>query len=212
MIAYKFLGRGATGPFTRFRWPTPGASGPGAWVGAPDGRADHGVHACRTEDLAFWQDAELWRAELADPVAEGHRQVVSARGRLLERVVAWDEEMARSFGEACAFRARDRSVAALRAAGSLAEAEVLAAATSLADLHATSKELARGGGLAAALPAYVAEAIDFLEAGDSPCSTYISARAAVIASGGREDEFAAERQEQARWLAARLGLDGGPGR
>ncbi len=207
MIAYKFLAAGAKGPFTGFRWPVPSASRPGAWVEAPDERADHGVHACRPEDLAFWQDAELWRAELADPVAEGHRQVVSPRGRLLERVVAWDEALARSFGEACAFRARDRSAASLRAAG-LDQAERLAAAASLGDLHATSKELASRGGLPARHAAYVAEAIDFLLEGDPPCSTYISARLAVVASGGDEDAFAAERRAQALWLTQRLGLEG----
>lgn len=208
MIAYKFLAAGARGPFTGFRWPAPAGSRPGAWVEAPDGRGDHGVHACRPQDLAFWQDVELWRAELADPVEEGHRQVVSPRGRLLTRVTAWDGELARSFGEACAFRARDRSVAALRAAGLHEEAERLASAASLGDLHAASKQLSSRGGLAASLAAYVAEAIDFLLAGDPPCSTYISARLAVIASGGDEDAFAAERQGQARWLADRLGLEG----
>jgi hypothetical protein len=207
VIAYKFLAAGAKGPFTGFRWPVPSASRPGAWVESPDDRRHHGVHACRPEDLAFWQDAELWRAELADPVSQGHRQVVSSRGRLLERVTAWDEALARSFGEACAFRARDRSAASLRAAGLHDEAERLAAAASLGDLHEKSKELSSRGGLPASLAAYVAEAIDFLLAGDPPCSTYISARLAVIASGGDEDAFAAERQAQALWLAQRLGLE-----
>ncbi len=207
MIAYKFLAAGATGPFTGFRWPVPELARPGAWVEAADGRADHGVHACCPDDLAFWQDVELWRVELADPVAAGQRQVVSARGRLLERVPAWNEELARSFGEACAWRARDRSVAALRMSGLHEEAELLARCTSLTGLHATSRELSSRGGLPADLAAYLTEAIDFLLAGDSPCSTYISARSAVVASGGRESEFAAERQGQARWLAERLGLE-----
>ncbi len=207
MIAYKFLAAGATGPFTGFRWPVPVPARPGAWVEAADGRADHGVHACRPDDLAFWQDAELWRAELADPVVEGHRQVVSARGRLLERLSAWDQDLARTFGEACAWRARDRSVAALHMPGFHEEAELLASCRSLSELHTTSKGLSSRKGLPAALAAYLAEAIDFLLAGDPPCSTYISARAAVVASGGSESEFAAERQGQAHWLAERLGLE-----
>ena len=91
MTTYKFLARGAVGPFTRYRWPVPGPTGAGAWVEAPDGRTDHGIHACRAQDLAFWLDAELWRAELADPIVEGQRQVVAGRGRLLERVSPWDE-------------------------------------------------------------------------------------------------------------------------
>jgi len=207
LIAYKFLAAGATGPFTGFRWPVPELARPGAWVEAADGRADHGVHACCPDDLAFWQDVELWRAELADPVVEGHRQVIGARGRLLERVPAWNDDLARSFGEACAWRARDRSVAALHVPGLHEEAELLASCRSLSELRATSKGFSSRKGLPAALAAYVAEAIDFLLAGDPPCSTYISARAAVVASGGSEDEFAAERQGQARWLAERLGLE-----
>jgi len=207
LIAYKFLSAGATGPFTGFRWPVPPLGRPGAWVEAADGRPDHGIHACRLEELAFWQDNELWRAELADPVAEGHRQVVGARGRLLERVSGWNEDLARRFGEACTWRARDRSVAALRVPGFHEEAALLAGSRSLSELHATSKDLSSRTGLPAALAAYLAEAIDFLLTGDSPCSTYISARAAVVASGGNESEFAAERQGQARWLAERLGLE-----
>ena len=174
---------------------------------AADGRPDHGVHACHLHDLAFWQNVEPWRAELADPVVAGHRQVISARGRLLERVSAWNDELARSFGDACAWRARDRTVASLHLAGLHEEAELLASCRSLSELHATSKGLSSRKGLPAALAAYLAEAIDFLLAGDSPCSTYISARAAVVASGGIESEFAAERQGQAHWLAERLGLE-----
>ena len=207
MIAYKFLSAGATGPFTGFRWPVPEAERPGAWVEAADGRPEHGVHACRIDDLAFWQDVELWRAELADPVLEGHRQVFSERGRLLERVAGWNEVVARSFGEACIWRARDRAVSALRAAGFLEESEQLAGCRSLPDVDARSRELSSGAGLPAGLAAYLKEALAFLVAGDSPCSTYISARAAVLASNGRESEFAIERQGQARWLAEHLGLD-----
>ncbi len=207
MIAYKFLSAGGVGPYTGFRWPIPGPAQAGPWVEAPDERPDHGIHACRVPDLAFWQDVELWRSELAQPVVELQRQVISARGRLLERVSAWNEELWRSFGEACAWRARDRSVTALRAAAFQEEAELLACARSLSQLHETSKGLSAREGLPAALAAYLAEAIDFLLARDSPCSTYISARAAVVASGGRESEFAVEREQQSRWLAERLGLE-----
>ncbi len=207
MIAYKFLASGAIAPFTGYCWPVPGASGAGAWVDAPDERPEHGVHACRIPDLAFWLDTELWRAELADPVAEGQRQVIGRRGRLLERVSGWDEGMARSFAEACVWLARDRSAVALRAAALEGEAELLSRCHLLSDLHAVSKRLSSGVGLAAgALAGYLAEAIDFLLAGDSPCASYICARAAVIASGGIESEFAAERENQASLLAERLGL------
>ncbi len=206
MIAYKFLSAGAVAPFTGYRWPVPGLAGAGAWVEAPDGRLDHGVHACRVADLTFWLDVELWRAELADPVAEGQRQVIAKRGRLLDRVSGWNEETARSFAEACIWHARERSIVALRSAGFDREAELLAGCQALSELHAVSKGFSSRKGLPAALAGYLVEAVDFLLAGDSPCSTYICARAAVIASGGIESEFAAERENQASLLAGRLGL------
>jgi hypothetical protein len=206
VIAYKFLSAGAQGPFTGYRWPVPGPGGAGAWVEAPDERPDHGVHACRIADLAFWLDAELWRVELAEPVVEGYRHIIGARGRLLDRVSSWSVEMARGFGEACIWRARDRSREALRGAGLDEDATLLARCQLLPELHAASRELLLRGGLAGALAGYVAEAIDFLLAEDPSCAAYIAARAAVVAAGGTESEFAAERESQARWLAERLGL------
>jgi hypothetical protein len=206
VIAYKFLSAGAVAPFTGYRWPVPGPTGAGAWVEAPDGRLDHGIHACRTADLAFWLEAELWRAELSDPVAAGQRQIIARRGRLLERVSAWSEASARSFAEACIWLARDRAVRSSRATGFEAEAERLAACRELTDLHAVSTRLSSPEGLAPALAGYLAEDIDFLVAGDPPCAAYICARAAVIASGGREAEFADERENQAALLVERLRL------
>jgi hypothetical protein len=206
VIAYKFLSAGAVAPFTGYAWPVPGPSGKGAWVEAPDERLEHGVRACRLNDLAFWLDTELWRAELADPVVDGQRQVIGRRGRLLERVSGWNEMMARSFAEACVWLARERSLVALRAADFPREADLLAGRPALEELHRASKQLSSRKGLPAALAGYLAEAIDFLLAGDSPCAAYICARAAVIASGGIESEFAAERERQASSLAERLGL------
>ncbi|HET9596396.1 MAG TPA: hypothetical protein VFP65_12480 [Anaeromyxobacteraceae bacterium] len=176
MIAYKFLAPGAVGPFTGFSWPVPSAAAPGRWVEAPDRREEHGIHACRERDLAFWLDAELWRAELADPVTDAQRQVISPRARLLERIVAWDGAAARAFAEACLSRAR----------------ELCAAKPS--------------GPVSAALSGYLAEATEFLEAGDPACSAYISARSAVVAAGGDEDAFGAEREQQGILLARLLRL------
>jgi hypothetical protein len=206
VIAYKFLAPGAVSPFTGYRWPVPGTAGEGAWVDAPDARLDHGVHACRAADLAFWLDAELWRAELSDPVTEGQRQVIGRRGRLLARVSGWDQEVARGFAEACIWQARDRFLAPIRAAGFDPEAGRLAGCRDLPELHTVSGALAPRKGLAGALAGYLGEAIDFLAAGDPPCAAYICARAAVIASGGQETEFAGERERQGSLLAARLHL------
>ncbi|HEX9289400.1 MAG TPA: hypothetical protein VF904_07755 [Anaeromyxobacteraceae bacterium] len=206
MIAYKFLSPGAVAPFTGFHWPVPGPSGAGAWVEAPDELPLHGIHACRVADLAFWLDTELWRTELADPVVDAQRQIVGSRGRLLERISGWDEGMARTFAEACAWRARDRAVAALRGSALDAEADLLAGTSGISRLRSVSHALAAHGGLPAALAGYLAETIDFLLAGDSACSAYISARSAVVAEGGQESAFGAEREEQSSLLAGRLGL------
>ena len=85
MIAYKFLAPGAVAPFTGFRWPAGGAAGPGPWVAAPRERPELRIHACKPCDLAYWLEAELWRAELADPVDEARRQVRASRGRIRHR-------------------------------------------------------------------------------------------------------------------------------
>jgi hypothetical protein len=210
VIAYKFLSVGAVAPFTRCRWPLPGPTGAGAWLDAPDDRPGHGVHACRARDLAFWLDAELWRVELEDPLFEGQRQIIGSRGRLLECISGWGDDAARGFAEACVWRARDRSVVALRAAALEEQAEQLAGCSDLSELRSVSNAIsARGGGLPAALAGYLAEAVDFLLAGDSACSAYISARSAVVAERGDEDAFGEEREEQAVMLAKRLGLSAG---
>jgi len=206
MIAYKFLAPGAVAPFTGFRWPVPD-DGPGPWVECASERADLGIHACRARDLAYWLDTELWRAELAEPVGEGQRQVVASRGRLLERVEAWGPEAAARFAQEAALMARDRVAAALRRAGFDEDAEALTRCADLRGLLAASRAVTSPG-LPSSLVAYLVEAAETALAGDFPVSAYISARAAVPSSGGDEREFAAERARQARWLAARLGLPG----
>lgn len=206
MIAYKFLSAGAVAPFTGFRWPVPGPSGPGDWVEAAGELPDRGIHACREDDLAFWLDAELWRAELSDPIREAQRQVVARRGRLLERVSAWDRGAALELAERSSLLARDRIARALEAAAFEQEAARLASSRELRGLLEASRAISSTPGLPSSLAPYLVEAAETALAGDVPVSAYISARAAVASSGGREDEFAAERANQARWLAARLKL------
>src|SRR5215468_3940090 len=125
MIALKFLARGAVGPFTGFTWPTPTSSGPGAWVEVPaDALPDHGIHACLTDDLSFWIDDELWIVELGDLVQRSSDQLISSRGRLLQRT-AWAREVANEFGKACAFKARDAAAQLLRRNRRVLEADRL---------------------------------------------------------------------------------------
>ena len=70
--AYKFLGPGARGIYSGFRWPAPRNGPPGDWVdvrGALE-PGSNGVHALRTRRLVDWIDDELWLVELADEVEE----------------------------------------------------------------------------------------------------------------------------------------------
>ena len=105
MIAYKFLGTGGTARFSGFTWPLPGGGHCGEWVDARPSVCATGIHACRTADLPYWIDAELWRIELDGDIVEGTRKVVAVRGRLVGRVEAWDTDAMHGFGRACAARA-----------------------------------------------------------------------------------------------------------
>jgi len=103
VIAYKFLGVGGIGRFTRFRWE------PGTWVEAQTADACRsGIHACRVADLPIWLDQELWEIELDGEIVVGERKVVATRGRLTRRVERWTPELAREFGRFCSRRTRAR--------------------------------------------------------------------------------------------------------
>jgi hypothetical protein len=109
---------------------------------------------------------------------------------------------------ACIWRARDLSAMALRGAFA-ADAAALDRATTLLELGSAARALSSAGPpgtLAPALAGYVAEAIEFLDAGDPACAAYIAAKTAVAASGGDERAFGAEREQQGLLLARRLGL------
>ena len=104
MIAYKFLGTGAVGPFSGFRWQ------PNVWVRAADGTQPcrQGIHACHARHLPIWLDAELWQIELAGDILESERKLVADRGRLTHRIEEWTSELAHEFGKFCARRTRER--------------------------------------------------------------------------------------------------------
>jgi hypothetical protein len=205
VIAYKFLCAGAIGPFSRFAWPPPRRRGPGAWVtGTPDPAPCRGaVHACRTSDLPWWLQDELWEAELDGEVATGRHKVMAPRGRLLRRVEGWDAACSQRFADACAARARDHAAAALERAGADGLASGLrAAVTPAAILDAV------GG----AVPPAVAR-IPHMMAGDAATralgasavvAAYIAAHAAAQVDG--PDAMDAERTWQAAWLRSELAL------
>ena len=180
MIAYKFLSRGAIGPFSGFRWATPESGAAGAWIEA--GPAD-GVHACRASDLPYWIDEELWVAELSDDVQVTHHQVVASRGRLLERVEAWDE-LARAFAADCAATLRARVEAALAPGGVTVE-------------------------VAALLLGYCGDAEALARGGDAATAAFVAARASAVLAGD-PDGFTAERRRQAAWIEQALELARAP--
>lgn len=96
-IAYKFTRAGARSPFTGFRWPVD------EWVEVEGeiGLCANGVHACRVEALPRWLDDELWRIELDEIEDELDGLVVARRGRLLDRVEAWDRDASRDLAHSC---------------------------------------------------------------------------------------------------------------
>jgi hypothetical protein len=178
VIAYKFLARGAVGPFSGFPWPTAAGGLPGAWVEAAGDVPAHGVHACRASDLPYWIDEELWLAELEGEVRATDHQLVAPRARLLQRVEAW-RDVARELGDECATSLRARVDAALAAAS----------------VDSGVAELLRG---------YVADAEGCAAAGNAAGAAFVAARASA-ALAGDPGGFAAERRRQAAWLERRLG-------
>ena len=105
MIAYKFLSSDRAGLFSGVTWPEPGT-----WLEA-DGEVERcvsGIHAVHPEGLLGWIDDELWTCELAGILEDDGQELVAKRGRLLERVAAWNETAAHDFARACAAKCRYR--------------------------------------------------------------------------------------------------------
>ena len=215
MIAFKFLREGAVGPFSRVRWPAPAAGAPGAWVqrAGSGGVCVQRVHACRTQDLPEWLDAELWTVELDGDVGVQCGKLVADRGRLLERVDRWDEATAIELAAACAYRARDAAIAVL---GPGPQAEALAAAGGPAELLETARAMDDLAGDGARATAYAGDAARHVVAaqaepatatGHAATAAFIAAHAAALAAGDA-GAAGAERAWQARWLAERLALPG----
>jgi hypothetical protein len=224
VIAYKFLSSDRIGLYSGVGWPEPGT-----WLEA-DGQVERcvaGIHGLHAEGLLDWIDDELWTCELAGIVEDDGRVLVAERGRLLERVDAWNESAARDFARACASRGRERVVEALRAEGHEDEARELEGLD--AEGYVTTAP-----GLAARLPAEIAGLVLMaadttalaegrpLEAREPQLHSHLEAVAdsapthgamaanvafVVARSTARsENEFAAERAWQLERLVERLGL------
>jgi hypothetical protein len=201
MIAFKFLRPERLGPFSAFRWPEPGD-----WVhtSAQPALCRRGVHACRPRDLPWWLAEELWEVELDGEVHAGRHKLTAASGRLCARIATWTPERAQEFAEACAWRARDHAVHALRRAGHNAEADQVTACPNLGDMLSETRRLA--GEVPAAR-------VSLTMAGDGAVRALggaISTSAYIAAHAARRlddiDGYAAERDWQAQWLMRELGL------
>ena len=177
MLAFKFLD-GTRSRFTGFEWPLPDAGRPGPWVEAsgPLGLCVNGVHACTPAQLPAWLGPDLWRVELGGDVIDAEAATIAARGRLLDRVDAWDDAARRAFAGDCATRVRS-------------------AVRDREDLRpiATAVEFSAGAGRAAAAGYWAAVLAGHLVSRTRAGAAY-------------ERAFAGERAEQARWLTAELHL------
>lgn len=176
MQAFKFLAAGARARFSELAWPQPDAQRAGGWVvvaGALE-PCVCGVHACREQDLPYWLDSELWRIELDGALWVGESMVVAARGRLLQRVESWNDELKGQLLAFCVERAQ--GVLTRSDDGAQPRAERY-----LRDVEA----LGQAGELAAA--AYVS-----------------ALAAACGSALPELDAYVGERSVQARWLASRL--------
>ena len=194
----------------------------------------NGVHAVRTRRLVDWIDDELWLVELDGDVEEIEDMLVARRGRLLHRIRAWDEDVAREFGESCIWRARDQAAESLERAGLDRERAALQSANELGSLQAASAAAAQS---AAGAPAdalvYLADVVQVSRGGWF--ETYVghpgaeatatpgaiaanigfvvatAAGSAAADAAGRPDAFDdgwdAERRRQLAWLTERLELD-----
>jgi hypothetical protein len=106
VIAYKFLQPDGTSLFSDFRWTLPEGA-PGQWVEAPVEPCRSGIHACRVSDLPFWAGRTLYEIELDGELVEHRRKLVGSRGRLLQRIEAWDDDLRDAYTRACADRAHE---------------------------------------------------------------------------------------------------------
>jgi hypothetical protein len=122
VIAYKFLATGRLARYSGVTWPDPGT-----WLEARGTleRCVSGIHALRADALLAWIDDELWTCELDGAIEDDGGMLVAERGRLLERVQAWNEASAYEFARACAARGRELVVEALRGEGHEQEAQEL---------------------------------------------------------------------------------------
>jgi hypothetical protein len=211
VIAYKFLDGEGRGVFSGFRWTD---RPPGDWI--ETGRVvacREGVHGCRSADLAWWVNEELWELELDGDVVEAGRKVVARRGRLQRRLDEWSDGAATEFTHATIFRARDAAVAV--AGSGSDEMAALAACDRIGEIRpaALTALAALDDGTPAHLSVgFVVDAASFADQHicHAPFISACAAGHAAAARTGRRDDWraglVAERAWQSAWIAQRLGL------
>ncbi len=210
MRAYKFLDADGRAPFTATPW------APGEWVETASVHpCREGVHACRPSDVAHWLADAMWVIELGGPIVESRHKVVAARGRIVAAVDGY-QAAARELAAVGAWRARDRAVTALRAAGADAVADRFAAATSMEELASCGDVVGVDvdeSTFAGAAAGLAADAAHFALHGDRAQSPFVAACSAGHDAAGPDGDqtaydtgYAAERVFQSAWLTERLNL------
>ncbi|MBY9076578.1 hypothetical protein K1X13_17215 [Nocardioides sp. WL0053] len=217
MTWYKFLARGALGPFSGYTWPAPDGLGhPGEWLAAT--RLEpcrSGLHLLRPEDLPYWLCEELYTVEVEGEVVPHGSFVLARRARLVDRVGAWRQDAAVAFCEDCTVRVRDLAVEALRAEDRLADAGRLAACGTTEEIQAVAERIAEDTDeVVSPLMGYALDAAKFTDsarsserwAAGTATTAFVTAKAAAVAADGSagHDATAAERRRQGEWLASHL--------
>jgi hypothetical protein len=200
MLAYKFLREGRVGPFSGLAWPEPDV-----WVRVPEvALCRSGIHACRPRDLPWWLADELWEVELEGEVSADDHKIVARAGRLRAQVGGWTVACAQSYADACAWRARDRAVEALRRAGHTRAGRQLGGCSTLDEVLSEARRLSQELADTRIAVTIAGDGARRALSGAAPTSAYIAAHAAGRLDGPAG--YAAERVWQASWLIERLGL------
>jgi hypothetical protein len=208
---WKFLSEHGAGLLTGHDW----TARRDTWVEANGVRACRsGIHACRLRDLPFWLGPQLWTIELED-VLDLDDKVVARRGRLGQRVEAWDATCQAELAVACLGRAVGHAGDELARAGADSDADRLRSHGDLSDADARSALAQVAAEVAAAcartghrpaerLAGYVYDIVTYLDEYPVATVAYIAVRAAAERSDA--DGEAMERAWQSEWLVRRLGL------
>jgi hypothetical protein len=214
LTLYLGLRRGAVDRLTEFRWPVPSGAAAGAWVQAGADAPADAVRGYPLAEIAWGLDDELWQLELDGARTGDRRAVHGRRGRLVERIRAWEASTAAGLIEVCAWRVRDAAVAEFRAEERPDEAEALALVEDLMMLEQLGNAMANGTGAGSRLAGFAADVVLYARDAGSPAggaavAAYIAAHA--LAGGDKnvrayEAKFETERGWQAEWLRRRLEL------